>query len=76
MKQINTFLDRFEAPKLSDTEIVLRKKEITEPDLCSAIKSMENNKSHFNYGLTKEFYKIFWNKIIHLYFKCIKHTKY
>ena len=67
MKQINSFLDRFETSKLSDKQIELCENEITEPDLYSAIKNMENNKSTFKDGLTKKFNEIFWDEIIDLF---------
>ena len=60
----NTFLDRVEVWKLSDTQIELCEKEITESDLYSPMKNMVNNKSHDNDWLTKEFYKTFWDEII------------
>ena len=75
MKQINSFLDRFETSKLSDKQIELCENEITESDIYSAIKNMENNKSTFKDGLTKKFNEIFWDEIIDLFCKSIKHTK-
>ena len=62
--ELNTFLARDEAPKLSNTQIELCGKEITESDLYSAMKSTVNNKPPFNDGLIKEFYEIIWNEII------------
>ena len=72
MKQINIFLDRVEARKLSDTQIKHFEKEITEPDLYSAMKSMVNNKSPGNDGPTKEFYEACWDEIIDLFYKSVK----
>ena len=36
---------------------------ITEKELFEALKSMQNNKSPGNDGLSKEFYEIFWEKL-------------
>ena len=36
---------------------------ITEEELLKALKKMSNNKSPGNNGVTKEFYKAFWNDL-------------
>lgn len=44
-------------------------------DLYSAIKSMVNNKSPGNDGLTKAFYETCLDKIIDLLYKSVKYAK-
>ena len=70
--EINTFLDRAEAWKLSDKKIELCEKKIIQSDLYSPMKGIVNNKSPSDHGLTKEFYKTFWYEIINLFYKSIK----
>ena len=70
--EINTFLDRAEAWKLSDTKIELCEKKIIQSDLYSPMKGIVNNKSPSDDGLTKELYKTFWYEIINLFYKSIK----
>ena len=40
-----------------------------------ALKSMQNNKSPGNEGLTKELYKTFWNAIKHPFMNSIMETR-
>ena len=58
--EINHFLNTLDIPKLSTNQIILCGIELTEKDLCDIMKSIENDKSPGNNGLTKEFYVIFW----------------
>ena len=51
-KQTN-FSDTLQIPKLCDDECLLCEGELTESELCDALKNMPNNKSPGNYGLTK-----------------------
>ena len=37
--------------------------EIRETDLFESMKSMKNNKTPGNYGLSKKLYKIFWSEL-------------
>ena len=39
------------------------------------VKSMQNNKSPGNDGLTKEFYKMFWNEIKHPFMNSIMEAR-
>ena len=43
--------------------IILRDIELTKKDIYDSMKSIENNKSPENDGLTKEFYVTFWDDI-------------
>ena len=41
--------------------------DLTEDELLISLKSMQNNKTPGNDGLTKEFYETFWNEIKHVF---------
>ena len=40
-----------------------------------SLKSIQNNKTPGNDGLTKEFYETFWNEIKHVFLKSLKQAK-
>ena len=61
--------------KLQSSKTKSCEKEIAESDLCNAIKSMVNNKSPGNDGLTTGFYETFWDQIIDLFHKSVKDVK-
>ena len=61
--QIHDFLDKVQLPKLNITEINKCDDELSEEDLYISLMSMQNNKSHGNDGLTKEFFVTFWEDI-------------
>ena len=56
---INDFLNTLDILKLSTDQIILCDIELTEKDLYHSMKSMKNDKSPGNDGLTKEFYVTF-----------------
>ena len=56
---INHFLNTLDTPKLSTDQIITCDTELSEKDLYDFMKSMENDKSPGNDGLTKEFYVTF-----------------
>ena len=60
---INHFLNTLVIPKLSADQIILCHIELTEKDLHDSMKSMKNDKSSGNDGLTKEFNVTFWDDI-------------
>ena len=60
---INHFLNIVNIPKLSADQVILCDIELTEKDLYDSMKSMKNDKSPGNDGLTKEFYVTFWDDI-------------
>ena len=60
---IKEFLENINLPKLSPDQINSCEGYITEKELFEALKSIENNKSPGNDGLTKEFYELFWSDI-------------
>ena len=61
--EILQFLEVIELPKISNDQLLICEKEISENDLFLSLKGMENNKSPGNNGLTKEFYDSFWTEI-------------
>ena len=62
-------------PKLSTDQIILCDIELTEKDLYDSMKSMENDKSPGNDGLTKEFYVTFWDDIKATFISSLKQAK-
>ena len=49
--------------------------DLNELEFLKALKSMQNNKSPGNDGLTKEFYKMFWNEIKHPFMNSIMEAR-
>ena len=49
--------------------------DLTEDEPLIYLKSMQNNKTPGNDGLTKEFYETFWNEIKHVFLKSLKQAK-
>ena len=62
-KCLEDYLNKIPIPKLSNNQKDLCEGIITEKELFAALKSMDNNKSPGNDGLTKEFYITFWSEI-------------
>ena len=58
-----SFLNEVSVPKLNYEDAMICEGDLNELQLLKALKSMQNDKSPGNDGLTKEFYKIFWNEI-------------
>ena len=71
----NHFLNTLDIPKPSTDQIILRDIELTEKDLYDSMKSMENDKSPGNDGLTKKFFAIFWDDIKVTFIPSIKQAK-
>ena len=46
--------------------------DLTEDELLITLKSMQNNKTPVNDGLTKEFYETFWNERKNVLLKSLK----
>ena len=57
------FLNEVSVPKLNYEDARICEGDLNELELLKALKSMQNNKSPGNDGLTKEFYETFWNEI-------------
>ena len=51
--EIKDFLNVIDVPKLSEDQVKLCEEDLTEKDLCKSLRSMENDKSPGNDGLTK-----------------------
>ena len=72
---INHFLNTLDIPKPSTDQITRCNIDLTEKDLYASMKSMENDKSPGNDGLTKEFYVTFWNDIKATFISSLKQAK-
>ena len=72
---INHFLNTLDIPKLSADKIILSDIELTEKDLYDSMKSMKNDKSPGNDGLTKEFYVTFWDDIKATFVSSLKQAR-
>ena len=61
---INNFLNTVSNfPQLSTEQSLECEKDITEKEIFEALKSMPNDKSPGNDGLTKEFFETFWSEV-------------
>ena len=60
--KIEAYLENIPLPKLVN-EQTLTCEDISEDEVFESLKSMENNKSPGNDGLSKEFYECFWDEI-------------
>ena len=72
---INHFLNTLDIPMPSEDQIIICDIELTEKDLYDSMKSMENDKSPRNDGLTKEFYVTFWDDIKATFVSPLKQAK-
>ena len=72
---VNHFLNTLDISKLSTDQITRFNIELTEKDLYGSMKSMENDKSPGNDGLTKEFYVTFWDDIKATFISSLKQAK-
>ena len=72
---INHFINTLDIPKHFTEQVVLCDIELTEKDLHDSMKSMENDKSPRNDGLTKEFYVTFWDDIKLTFISSLKQAK-
>ena len=59
MAKIKDFLNSLDVPNLSEDQVKLCEKDLTKKDLYKPLRSMQNDKSPGNAGLTKEFMKRF-----------------
>ena len=69
---LKTYLQSVSIPVLSKQKQDSSEGLITEKELLQALKSMENNKSPGNDGLSKEFYETFWNDIKTIFLSSVK----
>ena len=61
--KIEAYLELIPLPKLTNEQTWSCEGIISEDEEFKSLKSMENNKSHGNDGLSKKFYECFWNEI-------------
>ena len=73
--KIASFLDNNSLPVINNDFFNLCENDLTEDELLITLKSMQNNKTPVNDGLTKEFYEAFWNEIKHVFLKSLKQAK-
>ena len=69
------FLDNISLPVINNDFFNLCENDLTEDELLISLKSMQNNKTSGNDGLTKELYEAFWNEIKHVFLKSLKQAK-
>ena len=60
---IFSFLGNITPPTITNEQTLECEQNISETGLLKALKSMKNDKSPGNDGITKEFYEFFWNDI-------------
>ena len=59
-----TYLNKSKiSTKFKDEDFISMNTEITEAELLTIVKSLQNNKTPEEYGLPSEFYKVFWQDI-------------
>ena len=61
--KIEAYIKLIPLPKLTNEQTLSCGGNISEDEVFKSLKSMENNKSTGNDGLSKEFYECFWNEI-------------
>ena len=61
--KIEAYLGLKSLPKFTNEQTLSCEGIISEDEVFKSLKSMENNESHGNDGLSKEFYECFWNEI-------------
>ena len=57
------YLDKISLPSLSNGQKLICDVITIGKEIYDALKSMENNKTPGNDGLSKEFYEVFWNDV-------------
>ena len=73
--KIVSFLGNISLPVINNDFFNLCENDLTEDELLISLKSMQNNKTPGNDGLTKEFYETFWNEIKYVFLKSLKQVK-
>ena len=68
-------MDNISLPLINNEFFNLCENDLTEDELLISLKSMQNNKTPGNDGLTKEFYETFWNEIKYVFLKSLKQVK-
>ena len=70
-----SFLKDIDTPYLTNEQRKLCEGKLTENEIFDALTVIDNNKSPGNDGLTKEFYRTFWNDIKNDYMSSLKESK-
>ena len=73
--EIKDFLNVINVPKLSEDQAKLCEEDLTGKDLYNSLRSMQNDKSPGNDGLTKEFYETFWNDLKEIFVDSVREAK-
>ena len=73
--KIKDFLNAIDVPKLSEDQIKLCEEDLNQKKLWKSLRSMQNDKSSWNNGLTKEFYEIFWDELKEIFVNSIREAK-
>ena len=73
--KIKDFLNVIDVPKLSEDQVKLCEEDLTEKDLYKSLRSMQNDKSPGNDGLTKEFYETFWDDLKEIFVNSVEKLK-
>ena len=60
---IEAYLDNIQLPKLTNEQTLSCEGIVSEDEVFKSLKSMDNNKSPGNDGLSKEFYECFWDEV-------------
>ena len=61
-------------PNLSEDKAKFCEEDLTKKYLYDSLKSMQNDQSLGNDGLTKEFYEKFWNELIEIFIDSVSET--
>ena len=61
--KIEAYLEHIPSPKLTNEQTLSCEGIISDDEVFKSLKSMKNNKSPGNDGLSKEFYECFWDEI-------------
>ena len=73
--EIKIFLRHLNIPKLPEDKSKLCEEDLTEKDLYDSLKSMQNDKSPGNDGLTNKFYETFWNELKKIFVDSVLEAK-
>ena len=72
---LSNILNSIDLPCLTKEQKDFCEIELGEKELLNALKSMPNNKTPGNNGLSKEFYEAFWNELKDPLLKSFYHVK-
>ena len=70
--EIKDFLNVIDVPKLSEDQVKFCEEDLTKKDLYKCLRSMQNEKSPGNEGLTTEFYETFWDDLKEIFLNSVR----